>query len=77
MTQLVRANLVAPGLIETDFTQAARDTHPELGAFISSQTALGRLGVPDDVGGVVAFLCSADARWVSTQRIEASGGMFQ
>jgi len=72
----IRANLVAPGLIETDFTQAARDAHPELGTFISSQTALGRLGVPDDVGGVVAFLCSADARWVNAQRIEASGGMF-
>jgi len=44
--------------------------------FLASQTALGRVGVADDVGGVVAFLCSEDARWINTQRIEASGGMF-
>jgi NAD(P)-dependent dehydrogenase (short-subunit alcohol dehydrogenase family) len=61
----IRANLVA-----------AREAHPELDAFISSQTALGRMGLPDDIGGVVAFLCSTDARWVNAQRIEASGGMF-
>jgi NAD(P)-dependent dehydrogenase (short-subunit alcohol dehydrogenase family) len=72
----IRANLVAPGIIETDFTKAAREAHPELDAFISSQTALGRMGLPDDIGGVVAFLCSTDARWVNAQRIEASGGMF-
>ncbi|MFD2934459.1 SDR family NAD(P)-dependent oxidoreductase [Spirosoma flavum] len=72
----IRANLVAPGIIETDFTKAAREAHPEMGAFISSQTALGRMGLPDDIGGVVAFLCSTDARWVTAQRIEASGGMF-
>jgi len=43
---------------------------------IASQTALGRVGVPDDIGGVVVFLCSEDARWVNGQRLEASGGMF-
>ena len=72
----IRANLVAPGIIETDFTKAAREAHPQLEAFISSQTALGRLGLPDDIGGIVAFLCSPDARWITAQRIEASGGMF-
>lgn len=72
----IRVNLVAPGIIETDFTKAAREAHPGLEAFISSQTALGRFGQPDDIGGVVAFLCSPDARWVTAQRIEASGGMF-
>ncbi|WP_338876221.1 SDR family oxidoreductase [Spirosoma sp. SC4-14] len=72
----IRANLVAPGIIETDFTKAAREAHPGLEAYISSQTALGRFGQPDDIGGVVAFLCSPDARWVNAQRIEASGGMF-
>ncbi|GAB3893216.1 SDR family NAD(P)-dependent oxidoreductase [Spirosoma agri] len=72
----IRANLVAPGIIETDFTKAAREAHPEMSAFLSSQTALGRIGQPDDIGGVVAFLCSPNAGWVNAQRIEASGGMF-
>jgi NAD(P)-dependent dehydrogenase (short-subunit alcohol dehydrogenase family) len=44
--------------------------------FLASQTALGRVGVPDDIGGVVAFLCSEEGRWVNAQRMEASGGMF-
>jgi NAD(P)-dependent dehydrogenase (short-subunit alcohol dehydrogenase family) len=71
----ITANLIAPGIIETDFTAAARE-HPGLIEFLSSQTALGRIGQPDDIGGVVAFLCSDDARWITAQRIEASGGMF-
>ncbi|OON68525.1 SDR family NAD(P)-dependent oxidoreductase [Hymenobacter sp. CRA2] len=70
----IRANVVAPGIIKTDFTKAAREAHPELEAYMSTQTALGRIGEPDDVGGVVAFLCSDAARWVNAQRIEASGG---
>ena len=72
----IRANLVAPGAIETDFTKSAFDRDPEAKKMIASQTALGRVGVPDDIGGVVAFLCSADARWVNGQRVEASGGIF-
>jgi NAD(P)-dependent dehydrogenase (short-subunit alcohol dehydrogenase family) len=71
----IAVNLVAPGIIETDFTAAARE-HPGVVEFLSSQTALGRIGQPDDIGGVVAFLCSDDARWITAQRIEASGGMF-
>ncbi|WP_207513897.1 SDR family NAD(P)-dependent oxidoreductase [Longitalea luteola] len=71
----INVNMVAPGIIETDFTAAARQ-HEGLVEFISSQTALGRIGQPDDIGGVVAFLCSEEARWVTAQRIEASGGMF-
>jgi NAD(P)-dependent dehydrogenase (short-subunit alcohol dehydrogenase family) len=71
----ITVNLIAPGIIETDFTAAARE-HPGLIEFLSSQTALGRIGQPDDIGGVVAFLCSDDARWITAQRIEASGGMF-
>ena len=47
----------------------------ELNDMISSLTALGRVGLPDDIGGVVAFLCSDDAKWVNGQRIEVSGGM--
>ena len=72
----IRANVVAPGAIETDFTKGAFEHHPEIKGFLASQTALGRLGVPDDIGGVVAFLCSEEGRWVNAQRLEASGGMF-
>jgi NAD(P)-dependent dehydrogenase (short-subunit alcohol dehydrogenase family) len=72
----ITANLVAPGAIETDFTKPAFDANPQAREMIASQTALGRVGVPDDIGGVVAFLCSEDARWVNGQRLEASGGIF-
>ena len=72
----ITANLVAPGAIETDFTKAAFDADPQRKEMIASLTALGRVGVPDDIGGVVAFLCSEDARWVNGQRLEASGGIF-
>jgi len=72
----ITANVVAPGIIRTDFTKGAFDHNPQLDAFLSSQTALGRIGEPDDIGGVIAFLCSEEARWVTAQRIEASGGMF-
>jgi len=64
------------GAIETDFNKSRFDANPQIKEMIASQTALGRVGVPDDVGGVVAFLCSEDARWVNGQRLEASGGMF-
>ncbi|MBC7921503.1 MAG: SDR family oxidoreductase [Ferruginibacter sp.] len=70
----IRANLVAPGIVKTDFTAAAREAHPQLEEYMSAQTALGRIGEPDDIGGVVAFLCSDAARWVNAQRLEASGG---
>ncbi len=72
----IRANVVAPGAIETDFTKGAFEQHPDIKGFLASQTALGRVGVPDDIGGVVAFLCSEEGRWVNAQRLEASGGMF-
>jgi NAD(P)-dependent dehydrogenase (short-subunit alcohol dehydrogenase family) len=72
----ITANLVAPGAIETDFTKPAFDANPQVKEMIASQTALGRVGGPDDIGGVVAFLCSEDARWVNGQRLEASGGIY-
>lgn len=72
----IRANAIAPGAIETDFTKPGFDAHPEARQFLSAQTALGRVGLPDDIGGVVAFLCSEEGRWVNAQRLEASGGMF-
>ncbi len=71
----ITANTVAPGAIETDFTRSAFD-HPGVKDFLASQTALGRVGVPDDISGVIAFLCSEEGRWVNAQRLEASGGMF-
>ena len=70
----IRANIVAPGIIKTDFTAKAREAHPQLEQMMSANTALGRIGEPEDVGGVVVFLCSDAARWVNAQRIEASGG---
>lgn len=72
----ITANVVAPGIIETDFTRSVFEHAPEAIAHIKSQTALGRTGVPDDIGGIVAFLCTEEARWITAQRIEASGGMF-
>ena len=72
----ITANAVAPGAIETDFTRPAFEANPQVKEVIAAQTALGRVGVPEDIGGVIAFLCSEDARWVNAQRIEASGGMF-
>ena len=71
----IRANVVAPGAIETDFTKETLE-NADVKNFLASQTALGRVGVPDDIGGVVAFLCSEEGRWVNAQRLEASGGMF-
>jgi NAD(P)-dependent dehydrogenase (short-subunit alcohol dehydrogenase family) len=72
----ITANAIAPGAIETDFTRGAFEHNPQLKGFIASQTALGRVGLPDDIGGLVAFLCSEEGRWINAQRIEASGGMF-
>jgi NAD(P)-dependent dehydrogenase (short-subunit alcohol dehydrogenase family) len=72
----IRVNVVAPGAIETDFNGGAVRDNEQMNAFLASQTALGRVGLPDDIGGVVAFLCSDDARWINAQRIEVSGGMF-
>lgn len=71
----IGANVVAPGPFETDFNNAAIRNNPEFKQRLASVTALGRVGIPDDVGGVVAFLCTEDARWIDGQRIEVSGGI--
>lgn len=71
----ITANVVAPGLIQTDFTKDFFENQQAI-EYITSQTALGRTGVPDDIGGIVAFLCTEEARWITAQRIEASGGVF-
>jgi len=72
----VRANVIAPGAIMTDFGEGHLRNSEDLQKFISNVTALGRPGVADDIGSVVAFLCTDDAKWVNGQRIEISGGMY-
>ncbi len=72
----ITVNVVAPGAIETDFGGGAVRDNAEINSYIASQTALGRVGLPDDIGGVIASLLAEDNRWVNAQRIEASGGMY-
>jgi NAD(P)-dependent dehydrogenase (short-subunit alcohol dehydrogenase family) len=72
----IAVNVIAPGAIETDFADARVRDNPEIKNFIASQTALGRVGLPDDIGGAIASLLSEENRWVNAQRIEVSGGMF-
>lgn len=70
----IAVNVVAPGAIETDFLGGAvRDT-PDLNTLFKDMTALGRVGVPDDIGPMVANLLGPDNRWINAQRIEVSGG---
>ncbi len=71
----ITVNVVAPGAIETDFGGGVVRDNKELNKSIASQTALGRVGLPDDIGGVVASLLSDDNRWINGQRIEVSGGV--
>jgi NAD(P)-dependent dehydrogenase (short-subunit alcohol dehydrogenase family) len=70
----IAVNVVAPGAIETDFGGGGVRDNPELNSFVASQTALGRVGLPDDIGGAIAALLSEENRWVNAQRIEVSGG---
>jgi len=72
----IRVNILAPGAIETDFSDGRVRDNPQVNAFISSVTALGRPGVPDDIGKAIAMLLSEESGWITGQRIEASGGMF-
>lgn len=72
----ITANTVAPGLTETDFTRPFLPSSEEGMKQVGSIFALGRVGRPDDIGGVVAWLCTDDARWVTAQRIEVSGGQL-
>lgn len=71
----IAVNVVAPGAIETDFGGGLVRDNREVNAMIASQTALGRVGVADDIGPLIAAVLSEDARWVNGQRIEASGGV--
>jgi NAD(P)-dependent dehydrogenase (short-subunit alcohol dehydrogenase family) len=71
----IAVNVVAPGAIETDFGGGYLRANPQYKQAIAGQTALGRVGQADDIGGVVASLLSDDMRWVNGQRIEVAGGI--
>ncbi len=72
----IAVNVLAPGAIETDFGNGAVRDNEQLNAFVSENTALGRAGLPDDIGGAAAALLDDGSGWINGQRIEASGGMF-
>lgn len=71
----ISVNTVAPGAIETDFGGGAVRDNADMNAHIASQTALGRVGLPDDIGDAVANLLAEGNRWINAQRIEVSGGV--
>lgn len=70
----IRSNTVAPGGVPTDFNGAAIRNNPAIQELIVAHTAMGRLAEPHDIGGLVCLLCSDDARWLTGQRLEATGG---
>ncbi len=72
----IAVNIIAPGAIETDFGGGRVRHNEELNRFIASQTALGRVGLPDDIGAAMAAIVSDELGWANAQRIEVSGGMF-
>jgi NAD(P)-dependent dehydrogenase (short-subunit alcohol dehydrogenase family) len=72
----IAVNVIAPGAIETDFGGGAVRDNADLNAFVASQTALGRVGLPDDIGNAIAALLSDEMGWANAQRVEVSGGMF-
>jgi NAD(P)-dependent dehydrogenase (short-subunit alcohol dehydrogenase family) len=71
----IAVNVVAPGAIATDFSGGVVRDNPQVNKAIADITALGRAGLPDDIGPMIASLLSEDNRWVNAQRIEVSGGM--
>ncbi|MDA7415583.1 SDR family oxidoreductase [Xenophilus arseniciresistens] len=72
----IAVNVIAPGAIETDFGGGAVRDNKELNAAIAGQTAMGRVGLPDDIGAAIAALLQPGNRWMTAQRVEVSGGMF-
>ena len=72
----ISVNIIAPGAIETDFGGGQVRDNAQINQYIASQTALGRVGLPDDIGDAIAALLSDELRWMNAQRIEVSGGMF-
>jgi NAD(P)-dependent dehydrogenase (short-subunit alcohol dehydrogenase family) len=71
----IAVNVVAPGGVATDFSGGMIRDNPEINRMVAQNTALGRAGLPDDIGPMIASLLSDDNRWVNGQRIEVSGGM--
>lgn len=71
----IASNIVAPGAIATDFGGGRVRDNPQINQQVAGVTALGRVGQPDDIGGVVAALLSPACGWINAQRIEVSGGM--
>ena len=71
----ITVNVVTPGAIATDFSGGMVRDNPELNKRVADMTALGRAGLPDDIGPMIASLLTDDNRWVNAQRIEVSGGM--
>jgi NAD(P)-dependent dehydrogenase (short-subunit alcohol dehydrogenase family) len=72
----IAVNTVAPGAIETDFGGGHLRDNADLKKFVASVTAMGRPGVPDDIGPMIAALLGEENRWMTGQRLEVSGGMF-
>ena len=72
----ITVNIIAPGAIETDFGGGAVRDNAALNTMVANNTALGRAGLPDDIGGVISSLLADGSNWITGQRIEASGGMF-
>ena len=72
----IAVNTLAPGAIETDFGGGRVRDNKEMNQQIASMTAMGRVGLPDDIGGAIASLLSEENRWITGQRIEVSGGML-
>jgi len=72
----IAVNTIAPGAIETDFGGGVVRDNADVNKFIAGNTALGRVGLPDDIGGAIAGLLSDESRWLNAQRVEVSGGMF-
>lgn len=72
----ISVNIIAPGAIETDFGGGRVRDNAQLNQMLASQTALGRVGLPDDIGDAIAALLSDKLGWMNAQRIELSGGMF-
>lgn len=72
----IRVNILAPGAIETDFGGGVVRDNRQVNDFIASNTALGRVGLPDDIGAAIALLLDEGNGWITGQRLEVSGGMF-
>jgi NAD(P)-dependent dehydrogenase (short-subunit alcohol dehydrogenase family) len=72
----ISVNTLAPGAIETDFGGGTVRDNSDVNSYIAGNTALGRVGQPDDIGAAIALLLAPGSQWINGQRVEASGGMF-